>query len=378
MTEPEPPEPKPAARRIVLCPICVDRIPWPEQLFRPTVREQQLVWEALDLSRQTNPDKYQYARTRAYVRCPNPSQDGTPTHYLPAVHDDYGAPIVIGVVGRSTSGKTHLLITMLSEMLRGGLHEHDLTFEVADKIQHEKSAQEMERLRRGDVLGATDSDHWSFTSYLLVRRPGKPTRPLIFFDVQGEDFVERGMTSERRAQFVLGADALLFVDDPARGLPLWRPNAKSTRDLKASQQDNRAFAGAIARLHGKSDGSRVPAAIALTKADELRYDYPVDHWLRREDVSGELHADEFRAESRDVYAVLERYQAKPMLEVAERFSRCTLHFVSATGGSATTEEETGRELYPRGVRPMRVLQPILALLAMTDVLDGAEAERVGR
>lgn len=357
---------------MVLCPICVDRIVWPEQLFHKVVKEQKEVWEALDLSRHTNPIKYEYHRARSYIRCPNPSQDGTPTHYLPAMHKDYGTPVVIGVVGRGGSGKTHLLITMLSEMLRGGLHQHGLVFEVADKNQHDESVKAIQALREGNVLTSTLDDRHVFTSYLLVHKKGAVPRPLIFFDAAGEDFIEQGLVSERRAQFVVGADALLFVDDPARGLPQWRPGAKLPDDLEKSQLANRAFDGAIARLRGKARNSELAAAIALTKADELRYEYPVDHWLRREDVAAPLDPEVFQAESRDVYATLVRYDATSLLQVVEQFSRRTLHFVSATGGAATAKS------YPRGIRPSRVLQPILALLAMTGVIDSPEAREVGR
>ncbi|QKV79935.1 hypothetical protein [Amycolatopsis sp. Hca4] len=378
MSEPQGPRtPEPLVPRLppspmVLCPICVDRIVWPEQLFRSVVKEQKVVWEAVELSRHTNPAKYEYYRARSYVRCPNPSQDGTPTHYLPAMHKDYGAPVVIGVVGRAGSGKTHLLITMLSEMLRGGLHQHGLTFEVADRNQHDESVQAIQQLREGKVLASTIEDRHVFTSYLLVHKKGAAPRPLIFFDVAGEDFVEQGFVSERRAQFIVGADALLFVDDPARGLPQWRPGTKPPGGPEKSQLANRAFDGAIARLRAKGRNAELAAAIALTKADELRYEYPVDHWLRREDVAAPLDPEVFRQESRDVYATLVRYDATSLLQVVEQFDRRTLHFVSATGGAATAKS------YPRGIRPSRVLQPVLALLAMTGVVDGPEAHEVGR
>jgi len=55
--------------------------------------------------------------------------------------------------------------------------------------------------------------------------------------------------------------------------------------------------------------------------------------------------------------------------------KATLHVASPTGGAALEDGEGG--VYPRGVMPRRVLRPLVAMLAMTGVLTGAEAERVG-
>jgi hypothetical protein len=61
-----------------------------------------------------------------------------------------------------------------------------------------------------------------------------------------------------------------------------------------------------------------------------------------------------------------------MTSLYARFDRCTLHFVSATGVAARDGT------YPGGTQPARVLQPLIALLAMAGVLTGSDADRVGR
>lgn len=357
----------------VLCPVCLDHIEWPDQLYRRAVRDGNVVWEELDLSTQTNPTKRAYLRALAFVRCPHPSEDGTPEHYLPAVHNDYDKPIIIGLVGRAASGKTHLLVAMLAQLLRGGLSRHGLHFEIADKMQHKEFEDRIRSLHAGTQLQSTTELLQTFASYLLVRSRGREPKPLIFFDIAGEDFNDTELADTKTAGFLLGADALLFVDDPVLGLPAWRPHAKSVEQRAAVQGNNNAFDGALTRLRKQQDMEALPIAVALTKADQLRYEYPVDHWLRRDDLSQPLDATPFREESRDVYAVLQRYQAQPMLNVYAQFTRRTMHFVSATGGAP---DSTGR--FPRGLRSARVLQPLLALLAMTGFLDVPEADRIGR
>jgi hypothetical protein len=77
------------------------------------------------------------------------------------------------------------------------------------------------------------------------------------------------------------------------------------------------------------------------------------------------------AESRAAYAFLYQRGALAWLQPFHECRRCTLHFVSATGA----EPRDG--VYPRGVRPRRVLEPLVALLAMTGILAGPESGKVG-
>jgi hypothetical protein len=55
------------------------------------------------------------------------------------------------------------------------------------------------------------------------------------------------------------------------------------------------------------------------------------------------------------------------------FDKATLHVTSPTGGVGDSEEG----VYPRGVKPLRVVPPLLAMLAMTGILTGPEADQVG-
>ncbi|MFI6099867.1 hypothetical protein ACIA8G_30285 [Lentzea sp. NPDC051213] len=348
----------------VQCPICLQFFTWREdELYRWTVDSNGARWTKADLSGFNNPVTRKDRRARCYVKCPNPSKENS-EHYLPVSHRDHGDPIVIGLVGRHMSGKTHLLTAMIHEALRGDLRHHGLTFEPADELKHAAFQREIEQLMRGNQLFATKELKEDFTTYLLVRTAEGTARPIVFFDVAGEDFVQSGPHS-LGGQFVLGASALMFVDDPQSALPA----LLGARELDS----NPAFAGALQRMARRDDLKDLPVAVVLTKADELRYQHPVDHWIRRDDLRDPVDAAAFRAESRDVYAFLDRYEARPMLDVFERFHRSTLHVVSATGAEAD-----GNSLFPRGVRPARVLRPLLALLAMCGLIEHPQAAEVGR
>ncbi|GAB2843282.1 TRAFAC clade GTPase domain-containing protein [Lentzea nigeriaca] len=353
----------PTESKRVTCPICLEPFAWREdELYRRITDSSGARWVRADLSNIHNPVKRKDRRARCYVRCPNPSAENR-EHYLPISYRDHGEPIIIGLVGRSESGKTHLLATMIHAALRGDLRHHGLTFEPADELRHQSFEREINELMRGNKLEATEDLKEEFTTYLLVRTSAGTTRPVVFFDVAGEDFVRSGAQG-LGGQFVLGATALMFVDHPAEAVP----------SLYGSPERNvnPAFAGALQRLAQRKDMADLPVVMVLTKADELRYQHPVDHWIRLDDAREPLSAAEFRAESRDVYAFLDRYDAQPMLGTYEKFRRGTLHVVSATGVAVDLNNQ-----YPRGVRPARVLRPLLALMAMIGLVDHQEAVEVG-
>jgi hypothetical protein len=85
-----------------------------------------------------------------------------------------------------------------------------------------------------------------------------------------------------------------------------------------------------------------------------------------------LDAGEFLRESADVYAFLYEKGAAAWTRPYHDCAKATLHVASPTGGAG---QRGG--VYPRGVTPRRVLRPLVAMLAMTGVLTGSEAEKVG-
>ncbi|MGW6445239.1 TRAFAC clade GTPase domain-containing protein [Lentzea sp. NPDC055074] len=349
----------------VQCPICLEFIDWNEtELFRWVVDESGARWEPADLSNINNPVKWQDRHDRCYVKCPNPAGEHR-EHHIPVTYRNHEPPIIIGLVGPSKSGKTHLLASIVHAALRNDLRHYGLGFEPVDELRHASFQREITQLMRGTPLQATDFFKEEITTYLLLRTRSGRARPVVFFDVAGEDFTRVG---PRRlgGQFVLGATALMFVDEPAGAVPALFGRGPGSR--------NEAFASALDRLERRKDMADLPIAVAVSKADQLRYEQPVDHWIRHDDLDHALDDGLFRAESRDVYAFLERYRGEAMLDVFARFKRGTLHVVSATGGGADNDNTQ----FPRGVRPARVLWPLLSLLAMCGAVEHPLAQEVGR
>lgn len=357
------------APRQVICPTCLDRFPWDEsELLEYSVKEGR--YQPIDLAGISNPVKRRDLRSRCYVRCPNPSKDAGESHYLPVTYVDYEDPLFVALAGRPRSGKTHLLVALVNHLVNGSASVCGLSATAVDTRLHAHFKRRLlTPFRRGDQLPGTGDELGRYAAWLLIETP-RSRRPVVFFDVAGEDFRHVGERG-RNTRFLLNAGALMFIEDATHVVP----ESAEQQDIEMEPTlggGNEWINEALARLDQvNGQGKSLPAAVVLTKCDRLRYLPPVDRWLR-EDCDGRLSARSFLEESRDVYAVLHRSQATAMTSLYARFDRCTLHFVSATGVAARDGT------YPGGTQPARVLQPLIALLAMAGVLTGSDADRVGR
>lgn len=350
------------ATRRVKCPICMDVWAWPEDDLVHLYDEPARRYRLVDLGRlRSQPDKYADHVERAYHRCPNPSRD-TPEHYLPATYIRYRDPLVIGMVGLGEAGKTHLLTAMIRAAYLDGLRPYGLSVSALDERRHATfRAEHITPFEQGRRLDATSRNVSVYSDALLVAGSGT-LRPLIFFDVAGEDLLRTDVRG-RGGRFLLGAHALIFVHEPEDG----------RSDGPGGRRENPAFARALSRVGTRADAAKIPVAVAVTKSDRVRFVPPVDRWLGRSDAEP-LDAARTRAETRDVYAYLHSVGDVAALAPWEAFERATLHFVSASGGDVSD----GEGVFPRGIRPARVLQPLLAILAMTGVISGPQAAEVGR
>lgn len=340
--------------RRVRCPICVDTFSWPDGTTCWLYDEREGMFRLVDLAGLI-PEKRADVLRQAYVQCPNPSGD-TATHYLPATYASYADPIVIALVGAPASGKTHLLAAMVAEIFKGSLTGLGVLTSPLDLRRHaEFSKYFLQTVQQGRELPGTSSGNTGY-AYAFLMRTSAGQRPVVFFDIAGEDFEYSSPGSSR---FILAVDALIFtcpVED----------------SVESARRYTSAMENTIARLKLLERIDKVAAAVVMTKADHQRFVHPVRNWLWQPQERV-LQSSRIRKESRDVYAFLHSRGEVESLAPFDVFRRCTLHFASATGGDAGP---SGR--FERGVRPLRVLEPLVSILAMTGVLDGAEAKQVGR
>lgn len=353
------PAPRAGLGTKVICPICLHEIDDWEGL--PHWR-----WDGVQekyVEVKIPPDASPHHRARlqrgAQVRCPDPHHVMQGEHYLPADYGRFGPPVVLGFIGLTLSGKSHLLTAMVGEIQRGALQEYGIDSRPIDHALHKRFLDESVRplLTEGKVLPGTVEGVITFADAFLISPAGGAERPVALFDVAGGELIQVNDTKH----FLDIADGLIFVVDPGQlnGAGLGDDAFNTVLDLVKSTPG---------RLPGK-----VSAAIVLNKADMVRFEDPVASWLRSDGEA--LDAAEFLRESADVYAFLQDQGAAAWTRPYRECARATLHVASPTGGASQREGEG--EVYPRGVTPRRVLRPLVAMLAMTGVLTGAEAERVG-
>ncbi|MEV7866508.1 hypothetical protein AB0P17_10460 [Streptomyces sp. NPDC088124] len=360
----EAPRPAQPLRRPTLCPHCL--LPVSFDQSRLVTLDSKKVAKPLDLSEERRPMHYQDALRQAYQACPH-APAGAP-HYLPVPYLNSGEPLTIALVGSSAAGKTHLLAAMLGEIEQGGLEPYGLKCLPLNPDTHREFLQErVQRLHRGKVLESTGHASFAhFTDGLLVTG-ADGTRPVVFFDLAGEDLAQNGEVTS----FLMGVGAFIFVLDPLRALrlPSLDPVRARTR-LQQRDLGDEAFTTVLNRIPRLGSYIEAPAAVALNKSDLIRFDPSADRWLSRA-LPAELDEETLRAESRDAYAFVAHHGSPAWLKPFDDCARCTLHFVAATGA-----QERG-DVYPHGVRPRRVLAPLLSIFAMCGLLPGAELREVG-
>ena len=363
-TVPAAPAPR-AVGDVVVCPICLGDItdwntqsPWE---WDPTLR----VYRKLEIPPGLTELQRAPHLRHAYVRCTalqgSAAQPDQEPHFLPANYGRFGRPVVLGFVGLSMAGKSHLLSAMVAGIVAGRLRKgYQVSHDPLDHARHQAflDSHVNPLLREDKVLpGTGQADVLEFADAFLMNDESGQRRPVAFFDIAGGDLAS--LQKKKATDFLYMADGLFFLVDPERLTDRWI-------------EDN-TFSNVLNIIRERPRPEPVSAAIVLTKADTLRFEEPIGRWLRYEPELEPLNATQFLRESADVYGYLESRNALGLAAPYDKCAKATLHVASATGSSGA-EENT---VYSRGVRPRRVMRPLAAMLAMTGVLTGPEAEKVG-
>jgi hypothetical protein len=340
----------------VMCPMCLGDIPnWGTLDYwrwDATLSE----YVKIDIPADLNERQRARFTYGASVRCPASTGVTTVAHYLPARYGRFGDPVLLGFVGLTQSGKTHLLASMVGEISRLADYGIDVT-ELDRATHHDFLEKSVKPLIAGHKVlpGTPDDASTTLTDAFIVRQGNGPERVVALFDVSGGDLARRDSTKE----FLWIANGLFFVIDPDH--------------ITATRIGDETFSNVLDIMGESPVSQRASAAIVLNKADKIRFEDPIARWLRA--GNGTLDPTEFLRESADVYAYLEQRKAMALLRPFQASPKGTLHVASPTGGAQEGEDKASK--YPRGVTPLRVLRPLVAMLAMTGVLTGSQSEQIG-
>ncbi|MFJ9430477.1 hypothetical protein ACIRQY_12480 [Streptomyces sp. NPDC101490] len=358
-----PSEPLSAAlSRGRMCPHCLLPVTYDERLLVTIDAKGNRI--PLDLAAERRPGHRADALRKAYHLCPHTGA-GDEEHELPVPYLTNGEPLTVALVGSSSVGKTHLLAAMLGEVELGGLEPYGLKCRPLNPEAHRTYLRErVQSLQQGRQLGRTGQQTFArFADGLLVSAGGATPRPVVFFDLAGEDLAQ----DSEVGRFLMGVDAFVFVLDPLRALRLTSLDpVRQQSGLRRRELGDEAFATVLNRIPRERGGLvAAPVALAVNKSDLVRFEPVVDRWLGRA-LTGRHDPVAVGAESRDAYAFLAHHASPAWLKPFDDCADCTLHFVAATGGQARGDR------FPHGARPRRVLAPLLSLFASCGLLPGVD------
>ena len=201
---------------------------------------------------------------------------------------------------------------------------------------------------------------------------GDPKRTLLsFFDTAGEDLHSQ-QSIEQNVRYLGAADGVLLLLDPlqmrgARGLV-----APGTRLPTSGDDDPATVLERVTDLLLASEGSKPagkiskPLAIVFTKMDTLMHDLKKTSPLLRsppeEPYFDERDSLEMHTE---IQRLLARWEGTRIDQIAQLNYRRYRYFgVSALGETPTQDNRVAA----RGVRPYRVANPILWILAQFGII----------
>ncbi|WP_329341659.1 hypothetical protein OG866_37230 [Streptomyces sp. NBC_00663] len=356
----------------VECPMCLRALNW-DTAERVVLDASGGMLPEADLPTHSAAERdAQLART--YVVCPG--NDDVPQHELPYRYPLFGTePVRIGLVGASSTGKSHLLAAMIDQARKSTvMARYGLRVEALDPQRYHLYLNEVVAPfidGREELVATADRPELRYSTGLVVtdEHSGR-SHSVVFFDVAGGRLERPG----RESDFLNRLSALLCVVDPTRVYGLTSQGGTTGRDP--------AFEHVRQRLRQQQANPAlpflpVPCALVVTKSDLLRFRgyREIDGWLHEKpDAEGDLSTVE--RESEDVYAFLGARGGGDWLQLAGECQGSTLHLASATGTGprAQADQAAARRFDETLFRQHRVLRPLLALLAMKGVMTGPAAD----
>ncbi|MEV0165871.1 TRAFAC clade GTPase domain-containing protein [Nonomuraea fuscirosea] len=290
---------------------------------------------------------------------------------------------IVALVGARHAGKSTYIAVLIHELMNRVGEELDASLVPCDDRTIERYKTDFNRPLYGDhrLLSFTQSAKTAARDplvYLFTRTGGGWRRrtaslTLVLFDTAGEDLREREM-SELHLRYLNAADAVIFLLDP-----LELPGAQAALhgsarerggiladDLMSDQMD---VVVRVTELLRKRNSGRlaIPAAVALSKIDELRPSMERQSALHRtRDPLGALDLDDREAVDEQVRALLHQWQAG----MIDRYLSQQYNDYALFGLSALGEVPEGQKVARSGIRPYRVEDPLLWLLYRFKMLDG--------
>ncbi len=318
---------------------------------------------------------------------------------LPIHFGRVGSHLIVPVGGKE-AGKTVFMTVLIHELMHRTGQRLNAAIAGADNETRQRYTSDYERplYREGSLLGPTQTAGQHKKTPLVFRftnqahrargpdgNPGRSRAPghgqaqhtlLSFFDAAGED-LKSEQSMEQDAAYLTAADSIILLLDPLqmRGA---RERAQPGIQLPAPAEEPAAVLENVTSRFLSARGSKPgqpiskPLAIVFTKMDAFRHDLTPTSPLRRLPAHG-ANFDE--RDSLYVHGEMRRllfqWDGERIDQIArDNYSSYRYFGVSALGEAPTPGRDGAapRKVSPRGIRPYRVADPFLWLLARYGII----------
>lgn len=298
-----------------------------------------------------------------------------------------GASPLLGMVGRTASGKT-VYLTVLNQQLRDVVRKqfdadvYPVDGQGAGSHSVHEWLEQYERALydRNQLLPPTPPGRrvplvlqWRQTR----RRYGRTREVstiLSFCDVAGEDLLTQPRAM--RQPYLAAASGLIVL------LDAWQiPRVRAGQPVPPGQEEPRPLVQSVlgivtdtlrdARGSGVKGKLATPVAVVVGKFDVVERLLPEQHYLRTaEPHAGPAYDERFgRNTSEELRRFLDAYGADDIDRHMELNYKTYRYFALSSLGSAPVQANGRQVVDAGGVRPRHVAQPLLWLLQQHDIID---------
>lgn len=352
-----------------------------------------------------------------------------PAHTLGEAHRqcyecDYDLPyniedvhsLTIAIVGDTSSGKSHFIAALLHQLqtdwmrkASGYVQMYCLTTDVENYYKQDYFEPFKKRQTLQPTLAVTPGHIDADKAFPLIYEMSwgaspkhPPTRMnLMIYDTAGENFSRDRLTEY--AQFVLNANAFIFVADPFAMQPItddldipyelrtqWQlPFQKAQNRMAVQRLTDVIYL--VQRYRGNKNNAsfgQTPVAVMLSKSDVLKHVQGPPRLDKRTFTSNpaygsSLMLSDIESVNNEVRAILTHYDQENLISATARFRQVGFFATSATGtipdiqmvtppqlpGTTSIPTPYAVEIFP-SVNPLRCLDPFLWILYCLKVVKG--------
>lgn len=321
-------------------------------------------------------------REDARRQCP------TCKHLLP-YRLEVDACFTIAIVGNGSSGKSHYLAALLTQLKNGEMSHNPDTFvrftpltkqterlfnELQKKLFQEKSVLPINaRYAQAPNRRYVEHEPLIFQLHIIYGQKSQKivsTMNLIFYDLSGEDIATYDALREYGWP-ITTSQAIIHIADPlsmpailAKLPPT--PQVEEAKALGYRGKAHEVLSQVIAQLQrGKKlnigQSLPTPTAIMLSKSDVLdpiaaQYGFANARFLADATYDGSINAEDVQAVDRDVRDLLQNMQETALLSASQMFSDVSFFAASATGCAPDQQHHYAT------IKPRRCLDAFLWVL----------------